>query len=217
MSFKERTFFSVPVAILVSRDCHVYASKMIPWYARLYFWGVHGIFAEILFTGIWEFAVTGKYSLMGVSSIWSFLTYGLGTFLVAEPLHEIVISFKFNWLSRGIIYVAITYIWEFTVGAILSYFGACPWDYTDFDYDIMGLVTMEYAPAWFLAGMYFEMLYAFMKNFEQAPYWRKYTLTHSSLSDNVVVRLLHRLQWMGTDEIPSPTKQDDIQQKQHDD
>ena len=165
-------------------------AEMLPWKARLYFWGIHGIFAEIVFTGVWEFAVTGKLSLMGVSSLWSFFTYGLGTFLVAEPLHEILLSLKFNILTRCSVYVVVTFIWEFTIGAILSYFGACPWDYTNFDYDVMGLITMEYAPAWFFAGLYFEMIYSYMKSIEKVPSWKKYSSGDCLPSDNIILQLL---------------------------
>ena len=59
---------------------------MLPWPYRLYFWAVHGVCSEVVFTAIWEFVVGGSWALKGYSSLWSILTYGLGTFLVAEYL-----------------------------------------------------------------------------------------------------------------------------------
>ena len=140
---------------------------MLPWPQRLYFWGVHGIFAEVVFTGLWEFVVTGNWRFMGVSSMWSFFVYGLGTFFVAEFLHKLLVSYKIPLLLRCLIYVLFAYAWEFLCGVILDCFGTRPWDYTDFDYDIMGLITMEYAPVWFLGGLVFEGAMSLMKALEQ--------------------------------------------------
>ena len=148
---------------------------MLPWQYRLYFWGVHGIFGEIVFTGLWEFAVTGKWQLMGVSSIWSFLTYGLGTFLLAELVRDWLVARHVPLLVRCLLYVLLAYAWEFSVGALLSYFDACPWDYTAFDYDVMGLITLEYAPGWFFAGMVFEYIANRMSCLEEVPPWRQKT------------------------------------------
>ncbi len=139
---------------------------MLPWPQRLYFWGVHGIFAEVVFTGLWEFVVTGNWRLMGVSSIWSFLVYGLGTFFGAEFLRQFLISHKIPLLLRCLIYVFSTYVWEFSCGVLLDCFGARPWDYTNFDYDVMGLITMEYAPVWFLGGLFFEGIISFIETLE---------------------------------------------------
>ncbi len=147
---------------------------MLPWAQRLYFWGVHGVFSEVMFTAIWEFVVSGNWRLMGVSSIWSFWIYGLGTFLMAETGYNILISYKVSLLYRCFIYVICTYVWEFSCGLILDFiFGTRPWDYSDFDYDIMGLITMEYAPIWFLAGLYFEFIMSVMKTVGPIPQWSR--------------------------------------------
>lgn len=146
---------------------------MLPWPYRLYFWGVHGVFAEVVFTGIWEFVVTGKWSLMGISSIWSFLIYGFGTFFGAEYLYSYLRLLGVPLLARGVVYVLMTYIWEFNCGLILEYFNARSWDYTPFDYDVMGLITLEYAPLWFLAGMYFEFIMKIMLSLEEIPNWKR--------------------------------------------
>lgn len=145
---------------------------MLPWQYRLYFWGVHGVFAEVVFTGIWEFIVTGDWTLKGCSSLWSFITYGIGT-LCTELMHYHLLSRRTPLLLRCIVYVLVVYAWELSFGAILSYFDACPWDYSHFDYDVMGLVTLEYAPFWFLAGLYFEYIMSAMKSLEEVPRWKQ--------------------------------------------
>lgn len=143
---------------------------MLPWPQRLYFWGVHGIFSEVIFTGIWEFVVSGKWSLMGFSSIWSFLVYGIGGF-TTEWVRDLLISYKISLLMRCLVYVFCAYVWEFSWGLLLDTIDARPWDYTDFDYDVMGLITLEYAPAWFLGGLWFEAIMAAMETVQPIPRW----------------------------------------------
>ena len=141
---------------------------MLPWLYRLYFWGVHGVFCEVVFTAVWYYVVGGSLRLMGESSIWSFLTYGLGTFLGAESMRGFMRARRVPAWARCVLYVPAVYAWEFTSGAILRQFDACPWDYSEFDYDFMGLVTLEYAPLWLMGGVYFEVLMACMSSLQQS-------------------------------------------------
>jgi uncharacterized membrane protein len=146
---------------------------MLPWAHRLYFWGVHGIFAEVIFTGLWEFVISGDWRLKGVSSIWSFLVYGLGTFLLAESGRGYLVSLKVPLLLRCCIYVVLTYVWEFSCGMLLDMFEARSWDYSQFTYNIKGLITMEYIPVWFFAGLYFEWIMSVWRTVERVPRWRE--------------------------------------------
>ena len=131
------------------------------------------MFSEIVFTGIWEFVVSGKWQLMGTTSLWSFLVYGLGTFFAAEYAYSYMHSLGMPLLVRSLLYVVLTYIWEFNCGLILDTIGARSWDYTPFDYDFMGLITLEYAPIWFIGGLYFEYIMSVMKKLEQVPKWKR--------------------------------------------
>ena len=151
---------------------------MLPWQQRLYFWGVHGIFAEVLFTAVWGLLASGpgqhsSWALMGQSSAWSFLTYGLGTFLLAEPIYRYLVSKQVPLLSRLLFYVLATYAWEFSCGVVLTQMGACPWDYSDFTFNFKGLITLEYAPFWAIAGAYFELVLAVMATVETVPRWKR--------------------------------------------
>lgn len=147
---------------------------MLPWYYRLYFWGVHGIFAEVVFTGLWEFAVTGNWKLMGMSSIWSFLIYGLGTFIMGETIRK-YFGNRLPLLLRCAVYVVLTYVWEFSWGLVLDYFNARSWDYSAFRFNVMGLITFEYVPVWYLAALYCEGIQSVMKSLEPIPLWKKNT------------------------------------------
>ena len=140
---------------------------------RFYFWGVHGIFSEVVFTAIWSLVVNGDYKLMGQSSIWSFFVYGLGAFYAAELLRDTLRARHVPTWARCILYVPMVYAWEFACGVLLRYYDVCPWDYTDFSYNIMGLITMEYAPLWLMGGAYFELLMSHMSTLEVKPLWKQ--------------------------------------------
>lgn len=132
---------------------------MLPWAYRLYFWGVHGIFTEVIFTSSLRFVESRNWRLDGGSSIWSFLVYGLGVMLVGEPAHNLMLSLGIPLLLRCLFYVVLAFAWEFTSGVFLDQFvGSRPWDYSHFRYNIKGLITMEYIPAWYIGGLYFEFL-----------------------------------------------------------
>ena len=49
---------------------------------------------------------------------------------------------------------------EYISGFILEMtVGVCPWDYTAAKYNIDGYIRLDYAPAWFAAGLFFERMY----------------------------------------------------------
>ena len=64
-------------------------------------------------------------------------------------------------LARGLVYVLWTYVWEFATGFLLQCFNACPWDYTLFSGNLMGLITLEYAPAWYFGTLFHEKVTMF--------------------------------------------------------
>lgn len=80
--------------------------------------------------------------------------YGMVVFL--EPLFEL---FKdCNFILRGGIYCIFIFIGEFFSGILLRYIGVCPWDYSNAVYNIQGLIRLDYAPLWFIAGLLFERI-----------------------------------------------------------
>ncbi|XP_063231174.1 transmembrane protein 229B-like [Bacillus rossius redtenbacheri] len=124
---------------------------------RLYVYGLHGYFVEVMFTAGWEFAVSNNWKLPGCSSVWSLAIYGISG-LAMEQIHSACHRSGVPLLARGVAYLAWVYLWEFSTGLLLRHFGACPWDYTAFDYNIHGLITLEYAPLWFFIALVQEKL-----------------------------------------------------------
>ena len=144
---------------------------MLPWHFRLFFWGIHGVFIEVVFTSAWDVAVTGNPTLKGFSSVWSFFIYGIGT-LLAERVHLFFTTKGIAFTARVVAYVLITYALEFSFGLLLRQLGMCSWDYSHFDYNLMGLITLEYLPFWALFSIYSEFLLSILTSLEVAPRWK---------------------------------------------
>ncbi|XP_076315507.1 transmembrane protein 229B-like [Tachypleus tridentatus] len=123
---------------------------------RLYVYGIHGYFTEVMFTAAWEFIVNANWKFPGCTSVWSLFIYSFCGYAIEQMYLRL--KDRVPILLRGLIYLIFTYSWEFSTGYILRYFNACPWDYTPFDFDVVGLITLEYAPLWYVATLIQEQL-----------------------------------------------------------
>ena len=47
---------------------------------------------------------------------------------------------------------------EFVTGSFLKLMHLCPWDYSQSPWNINGVIRLDYAPVWFIAGLLFEWL-----------------------------------------------------------
>ncbi|XP_005987893.1 transmembrane protein 229B-like isoform X2 [Latimeria chalumnae] len=124
--------------------------------SRWYLYAIHGYFCEVMFTATWEFVVNFNWKFPGVTSVWALFIYGT-SIMVVEQMY-LLLRNRYGTAVRCLLYTLWTYAWEFSTGYILRQFNACPWDYSQFDYDFMGLVTLEYAVPWFLASLIVEKL-----------------------------------------------------------
>ncbi len=109
---------------------------------------------EIIWTGL-DSLRSGDITLTGNSNLWMLLVYGLAVFL--EPLHDIIRGW--NFFVRGILWVVLIWGLEYSTGLLLhTLLGVYPWFYSG-PLAVDGLVTLSYAPAWFVAGMVFERIH----------------------------------------------------------
>ncbi|XP_036062361.1 transmembrane protein 229B [Onychomys torridus] len=122
--------------------------------SRWYLYAIHGYFCEVMFTAAWEFVVNFNWKFPGVTSVWALFIYGT-SILIVERMY-LRLRGRCPLLVRCLIYTLWTYFWEFTTGFILRQFNACPWDYSQFDFDFMGLITLEYAVPWFCGALIME-------------------------------------------------------------
>jgi len=83
-----------------------------------------------------------------------FPIYGMAAFL--SPICK-KLEYK-NALLRGGVYAFLIFIAEYSSGNILNKFGACPWDYSKAKLNYKGIIRFDYAPAWFLVGLFYEKL-----------------------------------------------------------
>jgi hypothetical protein len=123
---------------------------------RLYVYGIHGYFTEVMFTAVWEFVVNTNWKFPGCTSVWSLFIYSGCSFLIEKVF--VSLENKVPMIFRGFIYLFFCYMWELVAGLVLRYFNACPWDYTEFKYNFLGVITLEYAPLWYLAVLIQEQL-----------------------------------------------------------
>ncbi len=126
---------------------------------RFVIYGLLGWCVEILWTGIGS-ALKGDVRLRGFSYLWMFPIYGLAALL--EPVHDRIR--RWSWFFRGGIWMLVIYAIEYTSGWMLRCMtGRCPWDYrgsTRFEWN--GLIRLDYAPAWFAAGLLFERIHRWL-------------------------------------------------------
>ena len=109
---------------------------------------------EIVWTGLGSL-LQGDLRMESFTNLWMFLIYGSAVFL--EPIHDII--HNWIWPIRGFIWVVLIWGMEYTSGFILlKLLGVYPWIYYG-PFAIDSLVRLDYAPAWFLAGLIFERLH----------------------------------------------------------
>lgn len=131
------------------------------------FFACLGITTEVVFTALSAFitgqTINGKplYALSGYSYLWMIPVYAL------IPLTGLFIHPKVNhWpvFWRLPFFVLLVYIVEFSSGLLLKIgTGSCPWEYTS-GWHIMGLIRLDYFPAWLLFVWIVEYLYVFINN-----------------------------------------------------
>ena len=114
-------------------------------------YGVMGWCMEIIWTGF-NSLLKKDFKLNANTSLWMFFIYGMAIFL--EPTYELLIKLPF--IVRGGIYVICIFFAEYVTGCLLKKVNACPWDYSDSRYNINGIIRLDYAPLWFIAGLIFE-------------------------------------------------------------
>ncbi|ACL69282.1 putative ABC transporter permease [Halothermothrix orenii] len=122
---------------------------------RFIIYGLSGWCLEIVWTGLGSF-LRGDINLRGWTYLWMFPIYGMA--LLMEPVHNQIR----NWpaIIRGGVYTLIIFTIEYSSGWFLeNIIGTCPWDYSKSRYSIKGFIRLDYAPAWFIAGLLFEKLH----------------------------------------------------------
>src|SRR5512140_2190405 len=125
---------------------------------RFIVYGLVGWCSEVVWTAVRGFVATRDWRLQGHSYLWMFPIYGLIAPLF-EPLHNALRQWP--WPLRGLVYMAGFWLAELITGyAIRRLTGRCPWDYSGRRGSMAGgIITLAYAPVWFLFGLAMEPLH----------------------------------------------------------
>jgi len=119
---------------------------------RFIIYGLLGLLAEVLWNGFGSM-IKGDVLLRGTTCIWMFPIYGLAVFL--EPIYCRIKHLPL--MVRGGIYMLLIFAVELISGLLLRFIlGECPWNYVSKTSSICGIITLEYAPVWFVYGILFE-------------------------------------------------------------
>jgi len=123
-------------------------------FIRFLIYGAMGWLMEIFWTGMGSL-LQRDYKLKANTSIWMFPIYGMAAFL--EPVIQLLQPYPV--LLRGTIYALCIFVVEYIAGTSLKQVDLCPWDYSGARYSIQGVIRLDYAPAWFGAGLIFERVF----------------------------------------------------------
>jgi uncharacterized membrane protein len=109
---------------------------------------------ECFWTGLASIRRRTDKKLSCHTSIWMFPIYGMAACLspICQKLKDR------NALLRGGVYTIIIYAAEYTSGVLLKKHGACPWDYSKAKLNYKGVIRLDYAPVWCIAGLFFEKI-----------------------------------------------------------
>lgn len=113
--------------------------------------GMYGWCMEVFWTGLHSM-LRQDPKLTGVSSLRMFPIYGMASLIA--PFSECLK--KCRTFTRGLIYMFCFFTVEYASGTYLKKRGCCPWDYSHSPYHVNGVIRLDYAPLWFLAGLFYE-------------------------------------------------------------
>jgi len=115
--------------------------------------GLSGWCLEILFTALGSLR-NRDYTLKATTSLWMFPIYGSAALL--KPLYKLL-QHK-SLLQRGLTYMSLIFSAEYISGRLLRCKNFCPWDYSRSKWNIHKVIRLDYAPLWFLTGLFFEQV-----------------------------------------------------------
>jgi hypothetical protein len=126
---------------------------------KMALFGVLGLGMEVIFTALLDRAKDSRRHLIGFSSLWYFPLY------MIAPLYLSIAApalFALRWPVRGLIYMVSFFVFEYVgMWSIRKLVGSSPSEanYRKARWNVHGLIRLDFAPAWFSAGLLIEGLY----------------------------------------------------------
>ena len=127
---------------------------------RFLIFGVLGVFGQVIATALSSAIASRRVGFEGSASLLLFPFWGL--IALVYPVIAIHVG-GMPWYGRGAVYMAAFFVLQFAVGLLLKKLGVCPWSYSD-KAQLLGIVRLADAPAFFLAGLAIEWIYPVVKS-----------------------------------------------------
>lgn len=122
-------------------------------FGKFVVYGLIGWAVEVVFTGASAALFEKDKSATAKTYLWMHPIYGAAGLLLewmAKKLRSLPEG------AKPLAYVPVIYGVEYVTGwALRRTLGHCPWDYKDRGLNFHGLIRLDYAPAWLLAGYLF--------------------------------------------------------------
>ena len=123
---------------------------------KFLFFGMFGMFLEIIFTSFRNLVSKRDVSLIGHSSLWMFPIYAVGLTYGLDMIRSLISYDIIRWASYPI------WIWaiEIIFGSLLLFFGIRAWDYNYLQerFHWKGLISYIHAPVWIAFGCVVETI-----------------------------------------------------------
>jgi len=125
---------------------------------RILIFALIGLLMEVFFTAAGQLINKGDWNMHGHTSPWMMIDYGmLGVFLM--PIARPLTRWGLPLAARAFIYMLAIFFVEYVSGRIFVAFGLVIWDYSKLPLNLHGQITLLYAPAWYITGLFAEYVY----------------------------------------------------------
>ncbi len=120
--------------------------------------GLAGWSAELCYSSLIARTRDHDKRLMGQTSLYMFPIYGMAAAIgpIRQKLCDRSRLLQKSAVCRGGIYTGLIFLTEYCTGWLLRKTGRCPWDYSQAKLNINGLIRLDFAPFWFVLGLFFE-------------------------------------------------------------
>lgn len=126
---------------------------------QMIIFAVLGLGLEVVFTGAYDWRRSNPRHLIGYSSLWYLPLYSISPVF----LHFVGASlFGLPILLRGLVYMASIFAVEYAgMLCLRKLLGSSPSEvgYYQSRWNVDGLIRLDFAPAMFLMGLFFEFIY----------------------------------------------------------
>jgi len=117
---------------------------------KIVIYGCIGLIIEVFFTGIAS-AFDGNIILKGTTYLWMLPVWSSGVYALKYTGKLVG---RYNFFTRGFVYAVVCLLVEYLFGIyFLLVLKQVPWDYSYADWNIHGIIRLDYIPFWFCVGL----------------------------------------------------------------